>query len=133
MFKFMAWSDVSDYSKQIACYETSDLRKTTECYRRVRNLTNREPRDRNTRYRCFWTNMQGKSWSSSHLLDVGAKRFDATPKSKFSTRSDSDVPFSGSSQQDQLDNSTLSSEKYVFLDLCDIWASFMWFSLVISN
>ncbi|CAA6667431.1 unnamed protein product [Spirodela intermedia] len=113
MMKFMTWVDVPDRSRQIDCYRSADPGRQIDCYRGVKNLKSREPRGKNMSYRCFWSNIQGKSWSSSPLLEAGAKRFDASPASSYSTRAASDVTFDGSAKQDQLDNPAVSPDQRV--------------------
>ncbi|XP_038972668.1 probable protein phosphatase 2C 55 isoform X2 [Phoenix dactylifera] len=78
------------------------------CRRISGSLKNRKPWGTNMVYKCFWSNATGTSWNSNFSLEPGMQ--DSQRTVPYSAGAAPDMSLDGTSQEEQLENSAVSSD-----------------------
>lgn len=83
------------------------------CRRISGSLKNREPWGTNMVYKCFWSNATGTSRKSNFSLEPGIQDLHSQRTVPYSAGAAPDMSLDGTSREEQLENSAVSSDMYV--------------------
>lgn len=83
------------------------------CRRISGSLKNREPWGTNMVYKCFWSNATGTSWKFNFSLEPGMQDLNSQCAVSYSAGAAPDLSLDGTSREEQLENSAVSSDLYV--------------------